>query len=247
MRRREHAPLLARGPPTHVVAGFNRKWNLPLPQTQAIRAGSVFVYPINPELLECLQSLANTGIGERRAEGFGRIAVNWHTVAAITPVSKSKPTPPVSFVLQDDASIELARQMTTRMLREQLDREMVVAVNSLKIQHPPNMPSNTQLSRMRIIARQAFLQKEPQILVQHLDGMKKAAKDQFQRAWIGNQHLDDWLRSRAENVQSIWQYIKVDQKPIIGEIEPDLDALALEYTFRLIERLMRKTLKEAAQ
>jgi CRISPR-associated protein Csx10 len=232
---------------THVVGGFNRKWNLPLPQTLAIQAGSVFVYPANQGLLERLHSLVNVGIGERLAEGFGRIAVNWHAAAEIFPVDKSQPIPPMSFVLKDGACIELAQKMVLRMLREQLDQKLVVAVNGLKMQHPPNIPSNAQLSRMRIVARQAFSEKKPQILIQHLGEMKKAAKDQFQRAWIGNQRLDEWLHSRAGNVQSIWQYIKMDQKPNIGGIEPDLEALALEYTIRLIDGLLRKTLKEAAQ
>lgn len=232
---------------THVVGGFNRKWNLPLPQTMAIKAGSVFVYHANQELLSRLCSLVDTGVGERLAEGFGRIAVNWHTSAEILVVDKSQPIPPMSFTLEEGTCIELAQKMVERMLREQLDHKLIVAINDLKIQRRPNVPSNAQLSRMRIVARQALSENNPQILMQHLDKMKKTAKDQFQRALIGDQNLYEWLCTRAGNVQGIWQIIKVDQKPNIGGIEPDLEALASEYTIRLIDGLLRKTLKEVAQ
>ena len=227
-----------------VVGGFNRKWNLPLPQTQAIQAGSVFVYPAQPELLARLQALVATGIGERRAEGFGRIAVNWHRAAEITPAEKLKSSLPLPFTLQDETSTKLARQMVERMLREQLDRALIAAANRLEIQRP--YPSNAQLSRMRIVARLALAQNDPQIPTWHLDGMKKTARDQFQRARIGDERLDDWLCARADNVQSIWELVGVDRKPTLGGIQPDLtDALALEYTVRLIDRVLRKAQKEA--
>jgi CRISPR-associated protein Csx10 len=226
----------------HVVGGFNRKWNLPLPQTQAIQAGSVFVYPGQPELQARLQTLVTTGIGERRAEGFGRIAVNWHRRAEIT-LAEPKPSPPLPFTLQEGPSADLARRMVGRMLREQLDRTLIAAAN-VKIEHPP---SNAQLSRMRIVARRALSQSSPRIITQHLDGIKKAARDQFQSARIGNERLDEWLRVRAEDVQSIWQLVKADRKPIVGGVQPELtDTLALEYTARLIDRVLRKAQKEAA-
>jgi len=225
-----------------IVGGFNRKWNLPLPQTQAVRAGSVFVYPAQPDLLARLQALEVSGIGERRAEGFGRIAVNWHRAAEITPVEESKPSKPQPFTLQDEASTKLARQMVERMLRQQLDRVLIAAAN-IEMQHPPR---NAQLSRMRIVARRALAQQKPQIITEYLDEMKKAAKDQFQRARIGSERLYEWLRARAENVRSVWELMGVDRKPTLGGVQPELtDALALEYTVRLIDRVLRRAQKEA--
>lgn len=229
-----------------VVGGFNRKWNLPLPQAPAVQAGSVFVYSAQDNLLARLRSLEQSGIGERRAEGFGRIAINWHRAAEIKPVEKPASTQPLPFQLQSDGSIGLARRMVERMLRQKLDRALVVAVNRFKIENPP---SNAQLSRMRIVARQALSQDNPQIIIQHLGVMKRAARDQFQRARIDKERLDDWLRARAENVQGIWNLLGVDQGriPVLGEVRPDLtEALALEYTVRLIDRVLQKAQKEAA-
>jgi len=229
-----------------IVGGFNRKWNLPLPQAPAIQAGSVFVYRTQDDLLKRLQALEARGIGERRAEGFGRIAVNWHRAAEIQPVERPGHQPPLPFTLQDSQSVGLARRMVDRMLRQQLDRALIAAVNRLQIQNPP---SNAQLSRMRIVARQALSQGNSQIIIQHLKGMRRAARDQFQRARIGSDRLDEWLESIAENVQGIWEVLGVNprQVPTIGGVRPELTTdLALEYTVRLIDRVLRKAQKEAA-
>jgi CRISPR-associated protein Csx10 len=67
-----------------VVGGFNRTWNLPLTQGLAIRGGSVYVYKNDPDLAKMLCILEKNGIGERLAEGFGRIAINWHSFEKIS-------------------------------------------------------------------------------------------------------------------------------------------------------------------
>jgi len=229
---------------TRIVGGFNRKWNLPLPQTMAIQAGSVFVYGHNPALLEKLQILKRTGIGERRAEGFGRIAVNWHKVEEMELVEKPKPQRSLSVTLRNSTSIDLAQRMVERMLRKQLDRELIIIVSRIKIRG--SRPSNTQLSRIRIVARLALAHGDPQIIIEHLKKMKNTARDQFQRARIGTECLDDWLRGLAENPKKIWQ--NVDTRRItIGGIKPELtDNLALEYTVRLIDQVLRKKKEEAS-
>ena len=48
----------------------------------AIAAGSVFVITATPALPEAtLQQLESEGIGERRAEGFGQVTINWHALS----------------------------------------------------------------------------------------------------------------------------------------------------------------------
>ena len=60
-----------------MVGGFNRKWGLPLPQTPALKRGSVLKLEITNEVSEkTLWKLIDNGLGERRNEGFGRIGIN---------------------------------------------------------------------------------------------------------------------------------------------------------------------------
>jgi len=57
---------------------WHTKWNLPRPSLIALRAGSVYVFGVESGKLceTALQNLSLRGLGERRAEGFGRIQFN---------------------------------------------------------------------------------------------------------------------------------------------------------------------------
>ena len=60
-----------------LIGGFNRKWGLPLPQIPALAAGSVILFEDVEINSEQIQQLEAQGIGDRREDGFGRVAVNW--------------------------------------------------------------------------------------------------------------------------------------------------------------------------
>lgn len=71
-----------------IVGGFNRKWGLPLMQTAAVAMGSVIVIPSCTATASNLFELIQLGIGQRRAEGFGRVAVNWQSSASFELVDQ---------------------------------------------------------------------------------------------------------------------------------------------------------------
>jgi CRISPR-associated protein Csx10 len=58
------------------IGGFNRKWGLPLPQTPAISKGSTLAFQSVEFNTADLRTLEDEGLGERRTEGFGRVAIN---------------------------------------------------------------------------------------------------------------------------------------------------------------------------
>lgn len=63
------------------VTGWNDLWGTPHMQEIAIESGSVFLFAckdaaLRHALSEALFRLENAGIGERRAEGFGRICIS---------------------------------------------------------------------------------------------------------------------------------------------------------------------------
>ena len=74
------APDTAGGRPAiftraQIVGGYNRTWGLPLPQAAAAKAGSLLcLRAVTAVPLADLLTLEAQGVGERRAEGFGRIA-----------------------------------------------------------------------------------------------------------------------------------------------------------------------------
>lgn len=67
------------------VGGFNRKWGLPLPQAWAAAKGNVFVFNVGDD--PDFAKLEREGIGERRVDGFGRVAVNWQQWSTLDVLS----------------------------------------------------------------------------------------------------------------------------------------------------------------
>ena len=67
---------------TEMVGGYHTHLRLPRQQWPAIAAGSVFVFELGADVIEEYQArftqLEHDGLGLRKGEGYGRIAVNRH-------------------------------------------------------------------------------------------------------------------------------------------------------------------------
>ncbi len=223
-----------------VVGGFNRKWGLPLAQAPALQAGSVFVYRADQVDLQTLHRLKREGIGERRVEGFGRIAINWHTQATLQ--RRSIPLkPPLQVVSLSDESQTLAQRMAERRLRAILDQKLLDALSKLGVTDPPH---NAQLSRLRLAVRRAWREEQPDLVIEHL-GNLKAAKEQFKRARIGNERFYSWLKDGVQQ-DRLWRaYLQPTQLPsMAGVTAQATDAIKLEYMMRLLDALLKKTLRQ---
>ncbi|NJN98272.1 MAG: hypothetical protein HC875_31390 [Anaerolineales bacterium] len=154
---------------TKLMGGFNRKWNLPLPQTWAVQMGSIFVYSAQGINRAELARLVESGIGERRAEGFGRIAVDWHRYTEVTGCKvrvnripeKSDDSPPPYPSLTPHGQ-KLAQRIVTYQLRGELDVALLRTIANLKIS---GEPSRSQLSRVRLAAAGLWKRKLYQIKV----------------------------------------------------------------------------------
>jgi CRISPR-associated protein Csx10 len=243
---------------TCVVGGFNLAWGLPLPQARAIQAGSVFVFEHSEELFERLKAAESNGIGERRREGFGRIAINWHTDFELH-VPKAEPEQDVQDVVltkEDSIEWQLAQQMVNRIWRAQLDDALRTAISSAKLD---SAPQNAQLSRMRVLAREAWRSSNSASLLDVLKkesespkAMKRHAREQFERSSIivagQTQPLIKWLKALAEQPEMVWQILQIDwsRQPQIGGVKPE-NPDALEYAVRLIDGVLRKAIKQKAE
>jgi CRISPR-associated protein Csx10 len=227
--------------------GFNRTWGLPLPQTPALAAGSVLVCQLGNGTIPneaAVSALEWRGLGERRAEGFGRVAVNWHPDATFTA---QKPEPWQDETAPKELSSEgkaMVRTMAERMLRQKLDIALEKLVERNKITSDP--PSNTQLSRLRIVARRALSDDQGlESIKQLLEKQPQNARDQFSKAGIGSIRLDRWLTNRVKNYHTDWQGI--DPVELAGVSVAIDDTLAREYTLRLIMAVARQAVKEVQE
>ncbi|MBD2302767.1 MULTISPECIES: RAMP superfamily CRISPR-associated protein [Nostocales] len=232
-----------------IVGGFNRKWGLPLPQVPALAAGSVFVFKYNKEDREldsekiCL--VENQGIGERRVDGFGRIAINWLEEEAIfnacLPKRETNREQPQLVPNSEDS--QLAQKMAKRLLEQKLDRQLLEKVDNYKLK--PNKLSNSQLSRLMIVCRQSLNQGSKNPVIQLLGNLPKNANSQFEDTKINYKsfkiQIYEWLNNPNSWINS--SYLEVN---VAGESVPlDLvEKLKLEYTLRLIIAVAKQAIKD---
>jgi CRISPR-associated protein Csx10 len=223
-----------------LVGGFNRKWGLPLVQTWALRAGSVFVYAADRVDVGHLRTLVAGGLGERRAEGFGRIAVNWHTADTVTwrRLERQGSMSPVE--LSED-SRALAQWMAQRHLENLLERGLIATIGGISISHPPE---NAQLSRVRNAARQALLDKGLKPIEDHLKALK-GAREQFDKARVAGISMLDWLNARLKERDIQQQLLpQTVLSPVAGVRAEFTPELCIQYTTRLIDGVMKKAIRQ---
>ena len=75
---------------TTEVESYVSVWNMPRPSETAFAAGSCFLFSSDKVSPESLKSLLIQGIGERRNEGFGRVALNWQQRSPLTSKSEEE-------------------------------------------------------------------------------------------------------------------------------------------------------------
>ena len=231
----EHSALA-----TTLHGGFNRTWGLPLPQASALAAGSTLVLRLDavPDV-DGLARLEAEGLGERRAEGFGRVVCNWLPSSAEQTLCDEKDVPAAAPAAPEHGA--LAALIARRVLMQRMEQELIALTKQYSISGDI---SNTQLSRLRIIARRALGAASMQPVHDFLEHLPSNAREQFERAYAGNQRLRTWLDGCVGAPRGPWA--KVRDVTVAEQTAQVSDALATEYTLRLIMAVARLKVKEAA-
>jgi CRISPR-associated protein Csx10 len=222
-----------------LVGGFNRKWGLPLVQDWAVKAGSVYVYAAQGVDVDELRQAVAKGIGERRAEGFGRVAVNWHTYPVLQREKPPALDLPAATLSAD--SKEQARQMAGRRLELLLTSQLTKFVSAVEI---VSQPQNAQLSRVRNAVQRALATGDLQPIVDHLDDLK-GAREQFERARVERTPMLQWIKDRVGSQDVETRLLGQVRMPrIAGETAELTLQLKIKYTARLIDGVMKKAIKQ---
>lgn len=230
-----------------LIGGFNRKWGLPLPQVPAFTAGSVFVFENIGITAEQIEQLEAEGLGERRIDGFGRIAVNLavdlrkdNYFDFALPVT-DKPKLSSQPQLNNQLSCDIATRMVERLLQEKLEQTLKKELSYLSIE---GTIYNSQLSRLQLIARQALPTGNCDLVLTLLNNLPPNARGQFERAKINNESFKQKLHAWLTNPES-WTNNKQDLITKISNIQSTInDELDKEYTLRLIIGVAKKAMKE---
>lgn len=176
------------------VGGFNRKWGLPLPQMMAIERGSVVKLTGIKASPANVQKLVEDGIGARREDGFGRVALNWQrsTQATLTYQKYTPQSQDIPLSDESKALLTFIRQRT----RDHLLEERIAGIVYDKHYTIYGSISRTQLSRLRTEIANELGKKTPQktVLSRFLTQISgKKAGRQFDNARLGSEPLSQWL------------------------------------------------------
>ncbi len=244
------------------VGGFNRKWGLPLPQALAVKMGSVFVYQLRGDSSSDparFLGLEAEGIGERRAEGFGRLAFNWHTEKRLEVESK---VPPEALVrtIDDEESKTIAERMVARMFQQRLEGKLVAnAVKTAELlagdrEKARKLPSNAQISRLRSIIRNELMKEnpDPQRVRDFLRDIesRKPTRKQFEKARIEGRPLLEWLKEMLTQTDlDEWKElfgISRRHIPELGGIKPDInDFFRIRCILHYIDAMLAYAVKQS--
>jgi len=228
-----------------LIGGFNRKWGLPLPQVPALTAGSVIVFEGEDIEItsEQIQRLEASGIGERREDGFGRIAVNLLESEYIQVILPKLSSPSGLLALSEGSRL-IAEQMAQRLLEQKLEQYLQKKVGYLSLNEGM---SNSQLSRLQSVARQALPNGDCSLVILLLNNLPSNARNQFERTKIGNkpfkQQLEEWLKNPTDWINGIAVKI-ADVERQFDDAHAQQDKLAEKYTLRLIMAVAKKATKE---
>ncbi len=227
-----------------LVGGFNRKWGLPLPQAWALSAGSVFRFPTNTLNADQLAAMIENGIGERRNEGFGRIAVNWHTRPSH---KRTELPPPIMGPLPklSPESHKLAFEMATRRLRLQLDEELIRAITRYRGRFEI-LPKPAQLSRVRVAARTATLTGDTGTITRHLENLK-GAKTEWMAARIGKKSLFEWVKEYSQLSEEKFKEVfglTAGLSQVGGVAAKISSEIINEYNLRLVDGVMKLAIEQ---
>ncbi|MBD2629618.1 RAMP superfamily CRISPR-associated protein [Trichormus variabilis] len=217
---------------SNIVGGFNRKWGLPLPQVPVLSAGSIFVFENIDITPEQIQQLENQGIGERRNEGFGRIAINWLTEEYFD-LRKHQQKRSDQPALENEISRNLAYKMAERLLEQKLEQVLLKEIGRLKIE---GNISNSQLSRLQLVARQALSTGDCNIVLSLLDNLPTNASKQLEE-WLKNPGV--WI----PNQHNITVKMAGIERKVTDEIARE-NKLLEKYTLQLIIAVAKKAIKE---
>jgi CRISPR-associated protein Csx10 len=249
-----------------MVGGFNRKWGLPLIQLPVIQAGSVFVLRAKSEIpAQAIQRLEAQGVGQRRVDGFGRVAITRSgspTEAVLTvyqaaiPETAPAETAPEPVSLPDQASQKLAETMYQRLMRAKIEDRLTVFVNQ-QVKLAPNGISRSQLARLRVEVRghlAGATEQSAQAVLEWLGKFRSTGRKQYEQARVEHESLLSWLEQRLKSPQAIWQILGIEpaKMPLAQIKTVEINqiasgAFAAETTLRLIDGVLAKLAREAGK
>ena len=241
---------------TAVVAGLNHTWGLPLPQQPAFAMGSCFCLTViklasehGVSLADALLSLQQRGLGERLAEGFGRVGFYQpKPLGAMRPVGLSTRLrrPPL---LSEDHKPK-ARMILASLIEQDMRSFIINDINrleafSLKL-------SKSQLGSLREAVRRAQFYQDPKLALAYLDKLelRPRLKSRYESSKFWSGTFYTWLTQRLKAPETLLSYLgttnalKDYQLGAVTLTPAQQEALLQKLSFELIDGVLSQHMRK---
>ncbi len=236
---------------SELVGGFNRKWGVQLPQMLSIKAGSVFTFKTHSKIeASTIQGWLNEGIGERKLDGFGRIAVNLNIQPSLTFKDKSK-IPPTPTDLSSVNGKKNGQLIVNRIFKQKLHTELFANLTTYETNI--SQKNNHQISRLREFVHKVLREEsldtiekvKTEFKVKFFGELKNKGKEQFEKIRVKNKKIENWILEDVLAVNfSLFNQEKITLGTEENKVESETQNQTLEYRLLLIDRVLERATKE---
>lgn len=237
-----HAELKDVFAKNHTIGGFNRKWGLPLPQTPAIKMGSVFVFSNLSDAEEAkLLQFKEKGIGERKAEGFGRITLNWHGENNISKPKDEEGSSCPDRLPVANGDKDVVKTMLKRMWWAQAEQEIIRLAKKTIEESSGTLPPKSQLGQFRNVLRNGM--NNPERVKQFMDHVrqKPTVLKKFSKLRIDKKNLFEFYNEPSEikNLKNL-KNISIGNSDSYVPTEMDLAQFKIKLLLEIVVRLSKQ-------
>ncbi|TZE82168.1 RAMP superfamily CRISPR-associated protein [Calorimonas adulescens] len=237
---------------TEIVGGFNNKWGMNLPQSNAIKAGSTFVLRSSQKPdINRLYKLMDEGVGERREEGFGRLIFNPNHKEELEKEKikwerkryRDNELPDMSEEERKNVEVILKR-----IWHERIKRKIISYIASLAFDGGDI--SNSQLNNLRLQLHKRRFGNGSELydeINNYFKGLNKKYLDQYEKTFIGlkkarvKEFIDDICGKSENQFTNLLGVEKVKIKDISPSLsEEELTGFKVILIDKVLERLYRK-------
>ena len=228
---------------TDEVENFVSVWRLRRPVEVCFSAGSCFLLNgITKEHQQKLLEMQKNGIGERRGEGFGRVAFGWQsddnerfTKRQPESVRIQQPTNPIP-----EETKKIVRFITRDLIRKEVE---IRALNDVK--EFERLPSKSCIGRLESMVKDQDRTK----FLESLAELKKPAKDSLERCMNKEETLFDFLNNKPITVGEVFKQAEFPHEikmlcERIGFTDETLNAELYRNYFLTFFSSMRKKIKQ---
>ncbi len=180
------------------IENFISVWRLRKPSETAFQMGSCFLVELSDEienLRDKLKTLERNGLGERRGEGFGRVAIGWqqkfgdYAQKAVPSEDIVKPEGPMPDILKQKLTEIMKRRIKQKIASLAYRDQKGFAMKS-------GLPSPSLISRLDLLFKNSNVKTHNDerrfiiSLMNERQGLRKIARDKLKR--VNNGKVSLW-------------------------------------------------------